>query len=47
MIQRSILTLVLLLGVLFLAGCQSQSSGSNDERRGGFYTGAIGGWTRP
>jgi len=46
--KRSIQLLGLLLGgVLLLAGCQNQGSSDDAARRGGFYTGVSGGWTRP
>jgi predicted small secreted protein len=46
--KRSIQLLVLLLGgMLLLAGCQNRGPGDDAERRGSFYTGVIGGWTRP
>jgi hypothetical protein len=46
--KESIRLVVLLLGVmLLLAGCHNHDSGRDEERRGGFYTGATGGWTRP
>ena len=46
--KRSIQLLVLVLGsLLLLAGCQNRGSGDDADRRGGFYTGVSGGWTRP
>lgn len=46
--RQSIRLAVLLVGILLVAaGCQNQASNDNAERRGGFYTGASGGWTRP
>ena len=48
MSKQSIRLVVLLVGVLLVAaGCQNQTSSDNAERRGGFYTGVAGGWSRP
>jgi hypothetical protein len=48
MSKRSSRLIVLLLGgMLVLAGCQTQGSGGNAERRGGFYGGVSGGLSRP
>lgn len=48
MSRRSIRLAVLMLGgMVLLAGCQDQGSGGNGERRDGFYSGISGGWTRP
>ena len=46
--KRSIRLVILLLGgMLFLAGCQNQGSSNDEERRGGFYGGVSGGLSRP
>ena len=48
MSKRSIRLVVLVLGgMVLLAGCQNQSPSSNEERHDGFYSGISGGWTRP
>ena len=46
--KRSIrLVVVLLGGMLVLAGCQNQGSSDDSERRDGLYGGVIGGLSRP
>jgi hypothetical protein len=38
----------LMIGLtLLLGGCAARDPGTDDNRRGGFYTGVSGGWTRP
>lgn len=38
----------LLVGLaLLLGGCAVREPGTDDNRRGGFYGGVSGGWSRP
>lgn len=41
------LAALLLGGILVLAGCASQNGDADEQRRGGFYGGVIGGLSRP